>query len=148
MKKLIANLLLFCSLSVSISSFAAPPVTEQVLKQFAASFPTVEDAKWFEGDNYFDVYFEKDKTQYNIRYDRNGKIVSTRNYYSGANLAPFLRAKLAEKFPGKSIFGVTEITNSNEMYYVVVLEDKNTWTNVHSDAIGQLKVLDKLKKAK
>lgn len=148
MKKLIANLLLLCILSTTISSFANPPITEQVLKQFAASFPAIENAQWFEGDNYFDVYFEKNKARYNIRYDRNGKVVSTRNYYSSANLAPFLRAKLAEKFPGKSIFGVTEITNSNEMYYVVVLEDKDTWTNVYSDAVGQFKVLDKLKKAK
>ena len=147
MKKFLANLLFICAVSVATMSFANPPVTEQVLKQFSSAFPTVADAKWFEGDNYFDVYFEKEEIKYNIRYDRQGKVLSTRNYYSGAKLSPFLRAKLAEKFPGKTIFGVTEITNSEEMYYVIALEDKTTWTNVHADAIGQLTVLEKLKKS-
>ncbi|RYZ61000.1 MAG: hypothetical protein EOO14_06185 [Chitinophagaceae bacterium] len=147
MKKSIASLLLICALSVASLSFANPPVTEKVLKQFSISFPTVTDAKWFEGDTYFDVYFEKEETKYNIRYDRGGKVLSTRNYYSGAKLSPFLHAKLAEKFPGKSVFGVTEITNSEEMFYVIALEDKTTWTNVRADAVGQLTVLEKLKKA-
>ncbi|MDQ3278384.1 MAG: hypothetical protein M3Q06_08650 [Bacteroidota bacterium] len=147
MKKLFASLLLLCAISVATTSFANPPVTEQVLKQFTSSFPTVVDARWFEGDNYFDVYFEKEQVKYNIRYDRKGKILSTRNYYTGEKLAPFLRSKLAEKFPGKTVFGVTEITNSEEMYYVIALEDKTSWTNVHADAVGQLTVLEKLKKS-
>lgn len=146
MKKLLANLLVLCAVSLAIPSFANPPVTEQVLKQFASSFPSVADARWFEGDNYFDVYFEKEEIKYNIRYDRKGKILSTRNYYSGAKLSPFLRSKLAEKFPDKTIFGVTEITNSQEMYFVIALEDKTSWTNVHADALGQITVLEKLKK--
>ncbi|HEV7331560.1 MAG TPA: hypothetical protein VGN63_11020 [Flavisolibacter sp.] len=148
MKKSIANLLVIFAVSVASMSFANPPVTEKVLKQFSASFPTVMDAKWFEGDNYFDVYFEKEEVKYNIRYDRNGKVLSTRNYFPGSKLSPFLKGKVAEKFPEKTIFGVTEITNSEEMYYVIVLEDKNTWTNVRADATGQLTILEKLKKAK
>lgn len=147
MKKSIINLLVICAVSVAALSFDTPPVTEKVLKQFSASFPTVTDAKWFEGDNYFDVYFEKEEIKYNIRYDRNGKILSTRNYYTASKLSPFLKAKVAEKFPGKSIYGVTEITNSEEMYFVLVLEDKTSWTNLKADATGTLTVLEKLKKA-
>ena len=145
MKKVLLNLLLISIVSVA---FATPPVSEQVIKHFKAVFPTVEDARWFENDDYYDVYFEKEETKYHIRYDRNAKIVSTRNYYSGSKLCPFIKSKVTEKFNGKNIFGVTEITTSNERYYVVVLEDENTWTNVKADAVGQLTVLEKLKKAK
>lgn len=144
MKKIILNLIL---IGATTLSFAKPPVTEQVLKQFNLVFPAVENARWFESENFYDVYFDKDETKYQVRYDRNGKIVSTRNYYPGSKLCPFLKAKVTEKFPGKSIFGVTEITNNNEMYYVIVLEDEKTWTNVHADAIGQMNVLEKLIKA-
>ena len=147
MKKSIANLLVICAVSLAAMSFDNPPVTEKVLKQFSASFPTVLDAKWFEGDNYYDVYFEREQIKYNIRYDRNGKILSTRNYYPGSKLSPFLKAKVGEKFPDKTIYGVTEITNNEEMYFVIVLEDKTTWTNVQADAVGQLTVLEKLKKS-
>jgi hypothetical protein len=145
MKKIFFNLVLICAVSVA---FATPPINEQVMKQFKAAFPAVEDARWFESESHYDVYFEKEETKYHIRYDRNGKIVSTRNYYPGTKLCPFIKSKVTEKFGGKSIFGVTEITTSNEMFYVVVLEDEDTWTNVQADAMGQLTVLSKLKKAK
>lgn len=145
MKKMLFNLLLLGAVSFA---FATPPVNEQVMKQFTALFPTVQDARWFESGNDYEVYFEKDDVKYNIRYDRSGKIISTRNYYPGSKLCPFIKSKVTEKFSGKSIFGVTEITTNDEMYYVVVLEDDDTWTNVHADATGRLNVLEKMKKAK
>jgi hypothetical protein len=92
------------------------------------------------------VYFEKDEVKYQIRYNKAGKIVSTRNYYGGPKLCSFIKTKLAEKFSDKTIFGVTEITNSDEMYYVVVLEDDNCWTNVRCDATGRMKCWKNLKK--
>ncbi|WP_121356276.1 hypothetical protein [Flavisolibacter nicotianae] len=141
------TLVLLAFILAAATSFANPPIGEKVLKQFAAVFPAVDDAKWFEGENHYDVYFEKDKVKYHIRYDLNGKIVSTRNYYSGDKLCAFLKAKVAEKYPGKSIFGVTEITNSEEMFYILNLEDKKTWTTVRVDAIGQITQLDKMTKS-
>lgn len=140
------TLVLLALIAATTLSFANPPVTEKVLKQFTATFPTVQDAKWFEGDNHYDVYFEIDKTKYNIRYDLNGKIISSRNYYTGDKLCPFLKAKVGERYPGKSIYGVTEITNSNERFYVLNLEDEKTWTTVRVDAIGQITQLEKLQK--
>jgi hypothetical protein len=144
MKKIIATLIILVTVT---TAFAMPPVTEIVLKQFNSSFPTVENAKWYEGDNYFEVYFEKDQTQYHIQYDQQGKVMSTRNYYAGAKLSPFIKARVSEKYPGKTIFGVTEITNQDEMYYVIALEDAAGWTNVKVNAIGQISVLEKLRKS-
>jgi hypothetical protein len=145
MKKMLVNLVLICAVSVA---FATPPISEQVLKQFKSTFPTVQNAKWFENENHYDVYFEKDETKYHVRYNHSGKIVSTRNYYPGSKLCPFIKAKVAEKYADKTIFGVTEITNSDEMFYVVILEDEDSWTNVRADVTGQITVLEKLKKAK
>ena len=145
MKKMLFSLLLIGAVTVS---FANPPVNDKVMKQFKTVFPKVENARWFESDGNYDVYFEKDKTKYQIRYDENGKVVSTRNYYPGSNLCPFIKSKISEKFADKTIYGVTEITTNQEMYYVVVLEDEDSWTNVHADAVGQLKTLTKMKKAK
>jgi hypothetical protein len=144
MKKIFAILVLLFAVS---TSFANPPVTEKVLQQFSAIFPAVQDARWFENDNHFDVYFEQDKVKYHIRYDRNGKVVSTRNYFSGEKLCPFLKAKVAEKYPTKSIFGVTELTNSEEMFYVINLEDAKCWTSIRVDVTGQITELDKLYKS-
>ena len=144
MKKTIVSFVLLLAVSVS---FAKPPVTEKVLKQFSVLFPSVADAKWFEGEDHYDVYFEKDNTKYTIRYDLNGKIVSTRNYYKGDKLSPFLKSKIAEKFPTKLIYGVTEVSNSDEMFCVVNLEDAKSWTTIRIDAIGRITVQEKLQKS-
>jgi hypothetical protein len=144
MKKILLNLLLICAVSVA---FAMPAVNEKVLKQFAANFPNAENAKWFEHEHHYDVYFDKDEVKYQVRYDRNGKIISTRNYYRSHKLCPFIKSKVTEKFPGKSIFGVTEITNSDEMFYVIALEDSTSWTNIRVDATGDMSVLQKMKKS-
>lgn len=144
MKKTFVILVLLLATTVS---FATPPVTEKVLKNFSVAFPSVQDARWFEGENHYDVYFEKDKVKYNIRYDLNGKIMSTRNYYSGEKLCPFLKAKVAEKYPTKSIFGVTEITNNQEMFCVINLEDAKSWTTIRIDSVGQITELEKMTKS-
>lgn len=144
MKKSMLSLVLIAAVSLA---FANPPVNEKVLKQFSAVFPSVTDARWFENEGHYDVYFEKEETRYHIRYNREGKIISTRNYYPGTRLCTFLQARVAEQFPGKNIFGVTEITNSNEMFYVIILEDDKTWTNVRSDATGRLDVMEKMTKS-
>lgn len=143
MKKTFLILVLMFAVS---ASFAHPPVAEKVLKQFTAVFPSVLDAKWFEGDDHYDVYFEKDNVKYHVRYDLNGRMVSTRNYYTGEKLSPFLKAKLSEKYPGKTVFGVTEITSSEEMFCVINLEDARSWTTVRVDAVGQITELEKLTK--
>lgn len=145
MKKMLFTLLLTSAVTAAI---ATPPVNEKVMKQFETVFPTVENARWFENDGNYEVYFIKDDVQCHISYNQNGKVISTRRYYSGAQLCPFIKSKVTEKFAGKSIFGVTEITNRNELLYVIVLEDENTWTNVQSNSVGELTVLEKMQKAK
>ncbi|HET7896823.1 MAG TPA: hypothetical protein VFL47_04120, partial [Flavisolibacter sp.] len=57
------------------------------------------------------------------------------------------KSRIAEKFPNKSIYGVTEITNSDEMFCVVNLEDAKTWTTVRIDATGRMTVQEKLQKS-
>lgn len=144
MKKMFA---LVALLVCAALSYANPPVTEKVARQFRESFPAVQDVKWYEGVNYFEAYFEQDDVKYHLLYNPEGKVIGSRNYYKAEKLSPYLKAKVGEKYPGKSIFGVTEIANSEEMFCVVVLEDGKTWTNVRVDAMGQIYQLEKLKKA-
>jgi hypothetical protein len=144
MKKILLTLVIACTASFA---FAAPPVSDKVLKLFKDIFPAVQDAKWYEFENYYQVYFDKDDVKCRIKYDFDGKIISTVRYYGESLVCPFLKAKLAQKFPGKKIFGVTEMTSENEMTYDFVLEDDKSWTQVRSDATGQMSVTEKFKKA-
>lgn len=57
MKKILLLVTIFAAVSFS---YANPPVNEKVLKVFSNVFPTVQNAKWYEYENYYEAYFDKD----------------------------------------------------------------------------------------
>ena len=144
MKKIVVTLVLAVAVS---AAFATPPVSEKVLKTFQDAFPAVQNAKWYEFENYYQVYFDTDDVKCRIKYDFDGKVIGTIRYYGEKMLCPFLKIKLARKFPGKKIFGVTEISSDNEITYDCILEDDKSWMRVLADATGGMTVSEKFKKA-
>lgn len=136
---------LLCS---AYSAFAKSPVVKDVvLKAFAQSFPKVENATWCEYGDCYEVYFEKNDIKCRIKYDQDGNIISARRDYTEENLCPFLRARINEKYPGKKIFGITEIMSGDATNYLIVLEDDKHWYHISADTNGQLSIQKKLVKA-
>jgi hypothetical protein len=144
MKKILLTLVILISVSFA---YANPPVSEKVLKIFSNTFPGVENAKWYEYETYYEAYFDKDDIKCRVRFDLDGKVMNTIRYYGEKTVSPFLKAKIAQKYPGKKIFGVTEVNNEDELAYNFVLEDEKIWLHVKSDGTGQMQVTDKFKKA-
>jgi len=144
MKKILLTLVILASLSFA---YANPPVSEKVLKIFSNTFPGVENAKWYEYETYYEAYFDKDDIKCRVRFDLDGKVMNTIRYYGEKTVCPFLKAKINQKYPGKKIFGVTEVNNEDELTYNFVLEDEKNWLHVKSDGTGQMQVTDKFKKA-
>ena len=143
------KILFICLVAIFTTIAAsAAPVNEKVLKVFATSFPEVLETTWYNYDIYYSVYFKNtDNTKCRIDYDPEGNIMSTTRYYSAEDLPPFIRGKVSEKFPGKKIFGVTEVSSADELAYHIVLEDKKSWYNIKSDAIGSISVEKKMVKS-
>ena len=147
MKKII-----FACLTALISAtslFAAPPsiVTEKVLKVFRDAFPEVKEPTWYSFDTYYEVYFTNpDNSSCRIDYNPEGIVLSTTRYYTSQNLSPAIRAKVNEKYPGKKIFGITEVSNNENVTYHIVLEDDKNWLTVQSDATGNTTLEKKLVK--
>lgn len=144
MKKIFLTLLLTAFVS---ASFANGPVNDKVLKSFNKIFPSVENAKWYENENYYEAYFDKDDIKCRVRFDVDGKILSTIRYYSEKSVSPFLKAKISQRYPGKTIYGVTEVNNDFELNYHFVLEDEKGWMHLKVDGTGAMEVTDKFKKA-
>lgn len=148
MKKII-----FVCLAAFISTtsvFAAPAslVTEKVLKVFHDAFPEVTQPTWYNFDNYYEVYFTNaDNSSCRIDYNPDGIVLKTLRYYGSQNLAPAIRAKVNEKYPGKKIFGITEVSTSDILTYHIVLEDSKYWLTVQSDATGNISLEKKLVKS-
>ncbi len=143
------KILVICLLAIFSTTVAsAIPVNEKVLKVFASSFPEVQETTWYNYDTYYSVYFKNtDGSKCRIDYNTNGKIISTTRYYSEESLPPFIRGKVNEKFAGKKVFGVTEVSSGDELAYHIVLEDNKNWYNVKSDALGYISLEKKMNKA-
>ena len=88
-----------------------------------------------EYETYYEVVFKNpDNTSCRIDYSPDGVVLSTTRYYSAQDLSPAIRAKVFEKYPGKNIFGITEVSNNEIITYHIVLEDDKNWYNVQSSA--------------
>lgn len=148
MKKIIFAILVSIISSTSIFANPSGLVTEKVLKVFHEAFPEVKQPTWYSFENYYEVYFTNpDHSSCRIDYDPNGTVLSTTRYYPQENLSPAIRAKVNEKYPGKKIFGITEISNSEKLSYHIVLEDDKYWYTIESNETGNIKLENKLFKA-
>ena len=136
------------ALLVSTASFAtSPEVDEQVFKQFKETFPAAIEVKWYDYETFYEVVFKNNDILCRVKYDLKGNIISTRRDYHEKDLSLFIIAKVKEKYAGKKIFGVTEITSSEGVTYNIVLEDDKNWINLNSDESGNISQVQKLKKA-
>jgi hypothetical protein len=147
MKKIMLALLIVAG--TFISAGASPAVDSKILEKFATAFPNAQNPSWKEYDNYVEVYFSNsDNSKCRIKYDKEGKIISSRRDYEGAMLSPFIQSKIKEKYAGKKVFGVTEICSDEGLTYHIVLEDEKHWYNIAADANGQLSLEKRLNKSK
>jgi len=142
------KILFVFALLVSTASFAtSPEVDEQVSKQFKETFPAAMEVKWYDYETFYEVVFKNNDMLCRVKYALKGNIISTRRDYHEKDLSLFIVAKVKEKYAGKKIFGVTEITSSEGVIYNIVLEDDKNWINLNSDERGNISQVQKLKKA-
>ena len=154
MKKISSFLVLLCSLSGSLFSYAqhsndvasldlskmfrnsptgdivaAPDV--KALNVFNAKFSNATRVIWstYEKNLPF-VYFETPGKTNRAGFDKNGNLVFTLSYYSEEKLPLPLLMKIKENYFGKSIFGITEVNYAGKTAYLIVLEDKTSWLHI------------------
>jgi hypothetical protein len=144
MKKIILSTA--CFLLIAASSFAALP-NEKVLKSFHSTFNSATEVKWFDHADYYEVSFVQSDIRTMVKYDKEGNFISSNRYYKEQQLPTYIFFQLKKRYPGKAIFGVTELTNSDEINYYVKLEDQKNWITVKVSANGQMEVVEKYRKA-
>lgn len=143
MKKIIVLLLVIAS----VPAMATDSLGTKLADKFSAAFPKATNVKWYtEGENTA-VYYENEGITSHIWYDAQGEVVKTRRYYGEKDLAPFLKVKVSQKYPGKTIHGVTEISNREGLFYVVTLEDAKCWIQARFEPTGESTLVQKMKKS-
>ena len=135
-------------LVVGLSSNAAVSViNEKLIQSFNESYPHAVRVSWLEYPEAYAVNFEEAGVKSTIHYNKDGSFRNAIRYYSEEKLPYYLIASLKEKFPGKKIYCVTEISNPYEITYYIKLEDAKTWRTVKADSDGNFVVIEKFNKA-
>ncbi len=141
----------FCSAGIFATPFkeTSPDATAKILKIFHTSFPEVNNQSIYNLGDMYMVYFDnkENKSSCRIYYGPGGKVLETVRYYTGEQLSPFIRAKIDSKFKGKTIFMVTDVTNDDEHYYQVILQDAKSMIVVHANDSGNVYRERKYKRA-
>ena len=140
------TLITLSALLMMAATFAAAP-NEKVLKIFNATFTSPQDVSWYDHEDYYDVSFLQSGIRSSVKYDKEGNFLSSIRYYGEQNLPINIVCQLKKKYANKKIFGVTEMTNSEEVNYYVKLEDDKTWVTIKVSGNGQMTAIEKYRKA-
>jgi Putative beta-lactamase-inhibitor-like, PepSY-like len=135
-----------CLLSVN-AAIAADGISEKILQIFKQTFPKAEEVVWVEQPDKVRVDFKDGGIATKVEYDMDGNFLSSVRYYTEKNLPVNILCKLQKKFPGKTVFGVTEMTTGSDVEYYIKLEDATTWITVKSSENGSMEVVEKYKKS-
>jgi hypothetical protein len=112
--------------------------TEKVKQVFNLNFPGVSGVSWYEQGDEFQAYFNDGSVACRVSYDKEGNLLYSRRYYSAGNLSPFLLGKLMAKYPGKEVYGITEISGGVSLNYYVVLRDDKKWYHCKMNSVGEI----------
>ncbi len=145
MKKLAILIVLFVSLGAAATT--PPEINEKVLKAFKETFIKATDVIWHEVDNVYEANFKQAEITTKAIYDTEGNLLRTTRYYSEESLPIHILTKLKKKYSDKSVFGVTEISENDDVSYYISLQDEKNWYVVKSDSWGSLELNKKFRKA-
>ena len=125
-------------LSIAFFSFARPAVNDKVLAAFQKAFPTVTNVQWYQLEDGYEAYFDQSDVKTRLNYDFDGNIRYVRRDYYGTLLSPFLIARMAELYPKRTVYGVTEVISGGGISYCISLQDEKTWIQVTCDGFGNV----------
>lgn len=112
-------------------------ISEELKKAFSERFPKAEQVKWEEQSNEVTVGFMNEGVSTRAEYDKNGVLLSTTRYYADEQMLPAkMDRKLHKKFPGFTVYGVTERTTDDGTEFYIKMQDAGHWLTVKSDSGG------------
>lgn len=138
-----------CLMTFSAGVFAEQhfTVSDKLLTAFQKTFPDAIEVKWAEQPTGYMVSFKQHDILNKVLYDKDGSFVGSFRYYTEKSLPVTIIFRLQKDYPGKSVFGVTEVTNENGTTYYIKLQDDKNWYTIFSDSAGNLEKIEKYRKA-
>jgi hypothetical protein len=135
-------LLAFCFKGTAMAG-----IDQKVYKTFQVNFPDAAQVSWIELSDGCEVSFDMKGSHYRIWYNPDATATKVLQYSEQNNLPVFINLQLKNKYGDKKIYGVEESMSEDDIQYKIILEDKDHWYTVKSDAYGHLSLESKLTKA-
>jgi hypothetical protein len=145
MKKILFTAILLISGFVSMA--AGRVINEKLVQTFRETYPNAIEISWLEYSDSYSVNFKEGEIRATIIFNRDGRFLRSTRYYTEKYLPYYLIAAIHEKYPGKKIYSVSEISTSGEIHYYIKLEDAKTWMTIKVDSDEYIRVLEKFRKA-
>lgn len=142
MKKIIFISLAFL---FSFGDSALPSVpTDRIMDKFHQDFPAVHQQIIRDCGDYYVIFFkDMEASSCRVFYTSAGAMLGTIKYYDAAKLDAFIRCKVAQKYHGKEIKGITELTSTDYHYYEIILQDNKGGCRIRYDGNGTMTMLQK-----
>ena len=142
-------LVLFYSLIIAFSSFAfnSKNINEELLKSFNGTFPNAREVTWTESAENYVVNFMDNGIRTRITFTKDGNFLSSTRYYNGQKLPLYIFINLKYRYPGKTVFGVTEFATISSIEYFIKMEDSKSWYTIKTDNNVNFEIVEKYKKA-
>ncbi len=145
MKKFLVSFYL-AIISLGSYAFDNSDISEKVLQAFNKTFPQARQVVWTELENTYEVSFLQDDLPSRVTYDKEGEIINITRYYFQKDLPSIILVSVQEKYPGKTISGITEFSADGATDYYITLTDANGGLVIKSDISGNLRVDHRFKK--
>ncbi len=143
------KILLAVMVMFTAHAFAAaePEVNKKTVAAFEFTFNDAKEVTWYAEEAYDQVYFKLNNIKTQIKYDKEGNLLSCFRMYTEENLPLLIRLELKKQHAGKVVKSVAELTTDKVTEYHMTLEDDKHWYTVKADVYGDLSTLKKLKKS-
>jgi hypothetical protein len=123
-----------------------PTISEKVLKAFHETYTTAQQVHWHEKGDQYSVCFLQSDIRYIVNYDNNGNVTGSMRFYKPALLPTNIILEIKRQYSTKTAFGVTEITDGENLSYFVKMEDSKHLYTIKLDAYGRGRVYEKFRK--
>lgn len=136
-------------------SFAFVPgeIDQKVQRAFDSSFPDARDVSWLDYPESYEVSFVQNGIRSRVFYPKDNSFVRLTRYFKEGSLPYHVKFIIKKQFPGKSIFGITEVSSIStdwkysSLVYHIIMEDDQKWFMVTMEADGSFIIGKKLKKS-
>jgi hypothetical protein len=148
--KKMKKLFILSAIFFSVSAFATtgnPAVNEKVLKTFHLNFKSAIDVKWVTYEDHMEASFVLEETMTKALIDNKGNLLGTFRYYQGNQLPENVLKPILRSYKNAEVWGVTEVSNTHDVVYFIMLKDQKNWYKVAIDRDGNYEQTEQYKRS-